>query len=106
MIGPNGAGKTSFVHALTGSIPATSGAVLIAGEDVTRKSQAARVHKGLARSPDRPDQPGSPCWSRVSPAPMGLSGSMTSSRGSRSGGATWATGFRAANSRCWRSGAR
>ncbi|WP_417674396.1 ATP-binding cassette domain-containing protein [Pseudodonghicola sp.] len=50
IIGPNGAGKTSFVHALTGSIPATSGAVLIAGEDVTRKSQAARVHKGLART--------------------------------------------------------
>ena len=50
IIGPNGAGKTSFVHALTGSVPATSGAVLIEGTDVTRKSQAERVHHGLART--------------------------------------------------------
>lgn len=50
IIGPNGAGKTSFVHALTGSIPATSGKVLLGGRDVTGLSQARRVRGGLART--------------------------------------------------------
>ena len=50
IIGPNGAGKTSFVHALTGAIPATRGTILLGGEDVTRLGQPQRVRRGLART--------------------------------------------------------
>ncbi|MBB3178595.1 ABC transporter ATP-binding protein [Variovorax sp. Sphag1AA] len=50
IIGPNGAGKTSFVSALTGSVRATSGGVLLGGQDVSRLSQAQRVRQGLART--------------------------------------------------------
>jgi len=50
LIGPNGAGKTSLVHALTGSLLPTSGKVHLAGEDVTRLAQGARVRRGLART--------------------------------------------------------
>ena len=50
IIGPNGAGKTSFVHALTGAIAASAGTVRICGADATGLSQAARVHRGLART--------------------------------------------------------
>lgn len=50
IIGPNGAGKTSFVQALTGTVAATGGSVSICGVDVTRMSQAERVHQGLART--------------------------------------------------------
>lgn len=50
IIGPNGAGKTSFISALTGSVPATSGRVLVGGRDVSRLSQARRVRHGLART--------------------------------------------------------
>ncbi|MDM0078133.1 ABC transporter ATP-binding protein [Variovorax sp. J2P1-59] len=50
IIGPNGAGKTSFVSALTGSARATSGRIVLGGEDVTRQSQAQRVRRGMART--------------------------------------------------------
>lgn len=50
LIGPNGAGKTSLVHALTGGILPTSGTVRLAGDDITRLSQGARVKRGLART--------------------------------------------------------
>jgi branched-chain amino acid transport system ATP-binding protein len=48
LIGPNGAGKTTFVSLLSGRIPAQSGTVLLAGEDITRLSPQARVRRGLA----------------------------------------------------------
>lgn len=50
LIGPNGAGKTTFVNLVTGLIRPDSGMVLLAGEDITRLSQTARVKKGLVRS--------------------------------------------------------
>ena len=50
LIGPNGAGKTTFVNLLAGVIPATSGAVLLKGRDVTRVAQAERVKLGLSRT--------------------------------------------------------
>ncbi|MBO9512550.1 MAG: ABC transporter ATP-binding protein [Variovorax sp.] len=50
IIGPNGAGKTSFVSALTGSVRATGGRVVLGGQDVSRLSQAQRVRQGLART--------------------------------------------------------
>src|SRR5687768_17041827 len=50
LIGPNGAGKTTFVNMLMGVIRPSSGRILLAGEDVTRASQAARVKGGLGRT--------------------------------------------------------
>jgi branched-chain amino acid transport system ATP-binding protein len=50
LIGPNGAGKTTFVNMLTGALPATSGRILINGQDITRTNQAARVKLGLGRT--------------------------------------------------------
>ena len=50
LIGPNGAGKTTFVNMLTGRLPATSGRVLLGGEDVTDLAQEARVKRGLGRT--------------------------------------------------------
>ena len=50
LIGPNGAGKTTFVNMLMGVIRPSSGRIVLAGEDVTRASQAARVKRGLGRT--------------------------------------------------------
>ncbi|MBL8699539.1 MAG: ABC transporter ATP-binding protein [Alphaproteobacteria bacterium] len=50
LIGPNGAGKTTFVNLLTGRLQADAGTIELAGVDVTRESQAARVKRGLART--------------------------------------------------------
>ena len=50
LIGPNGAGKTTLVNLLTGFLVPTSGAVLLNGEDVTRRAQHQRVKRGLART--------------------------------------------------------
>ena len=50
LIGPNGAGKTTFVNMLMGAVRPTSGRIVLAGEDVTRAPQAARVKKGLGRT--------------------------------------------------------
>lgn len=48
LIGPNGAGKTTFVSLLSGRVPAQSGTILLAGEDITRFPAHARVRKGIA----------------------------------------------------------
>jgi branched-chain amino acid transport system ATP-binding protein len=50
LIGPNGAGKTSFVNLVTGALEASSGRILIGGNDVTSLTQAQRVKRGLART--------------------------------------------------------
>ena len=50
LIGPNGAGKTTFVNMLMGALPASSGAIFLGGDEVTRVSQAARVRRGLGRT--------------------------------------------------------
>ncbi|MET4245360.1 ABC transporter ATP-binding protein [Bradyrhizobium sp. RT10b] len=50
LIGPNGAGKTTLVHALTGGVAASSGMILISGDDVTRLGESARVRRGLSRT--------------------------------------------------------
>jgi ABC-type branched-subunit amino acid transport system ATPase component len=50
LIGPNGAGKTTFVNMLTGRIRPSSGRIVLAGEDITKAHQAARVRKGLGRT--------------------------------------------------------
>lgn len=48
LIGPNGAGKTTFVSLLSGRLPAQSGTILLAGEDITRLPAHARVRQGIA----------------------------------------------------------
>lgn len=50
LIGANGAGKTTFVDAITGFAPVTSGAVLFNGEDVTRHAPDVRARRGLVRT--------------------------------------------------------
>ena len=50
LIGPNGAGKTTLINLITGQMPADSGQIELAGEDLTRTPTAARVRKGLTRT--------------------------------------------------------
>ena len=50
LIGPNGAGKTTFVNLVSGVLAPSAGQVMLAGEDVTHRTQAQRVRAGLART--------------------------------------------------------
>jgi len=50
IIGPNGAGKTTLFNVITGERPATSGKIILFGEDVTKKSIRRRVFLGLRRT--------------------------------------------------------
>jgi ABC-type branched-subunit amino acid transport system ATPase component len=50
LIGPNGAGKTTFVNMLTGALAPSSGQIFLAGDEVTRVPQSARVRRGLGRT--------------------------------------------------------
>ena len=50
LIGPNGAGKTTFVNMLMGALAPSSGQIFLAGDEVTRMPQSARVKRGLGRT--------------------------------------------------------
>ena len=50
LIGPNGAGQTTLLNLLTGMLRPDSGAVFLAGEDVTALRPDQRVKRGLART--------------------------------------------------------
>ena len=50
LIGPNGAGKTTLFSVAAGSIPPTSGRVLLAGRPVSGKSAHRSVHLGVCRT--------------------------------------------------------
>src|SRR5271167_14143 len=50
IIGPNGAGKTTLISQLTGQLPPHSGAIHLAGKDITRVPAWRRSALGLARS--------------------------------------------------------
>ncbi len=51
LLGPNGAGKTSTLSAITGTARAT-GAIRLAGDDITRLSIEDRCKRGIAVSPE------------------------------------------------------
>ena len=50
IIGPNGAGKTTLFNLITGIYPATSGRVLLFGQDVTSWPSHRRTALGMART--------------------------------------------------------
>jgi branched-chain amino acid transport system ATP-binding protein len=50
LIGANGAGKTTFIDALTGFVPVTSGTIHFAQRDITRESPERRARQGLVRT--------------------------------------------------------
>lgn len=50
LIGPNGAGKTTLFHCITGTIPATTGRIMLFGADVTRLDEARRTALGMGRT--------------------------------------------------------
>ncbi len=50
IIGPNGAGKTTLFNVITGIFPATSGQVLLFGQDVTNWPSHRRTALGMART--------------------------------------------------------
>lgn len=50
IIGPNGAGKTTLFNVITGVLPATSGSVLLFGEDITGWPSHRRTARGMART--------------------------------------------------------
>jgi branched-chain amino acid transport system ATP-binding protein len=52
LIGSNGAGKSTTLRAITGLTPASSGSIVIAGEDVTRVPAHEIVDRGIALSPE------------------------------------------------------
>ena len=51
IMGRNGMGKTTLFKALMGVLPARSGSVSVAGEDLTREESFKRVAKGIAYVP-------------------------------------------------------
>ncbi len=52
LIGSNGAGKSTTLRAITGLTPASSGSVVIDGEDVTHVPAHEIVDRGIALSPE------------------------------------------------------
>jgi branched-chain amino acid transport system ATP-binding protein len=50
IVGPNGAGKTTYFNLISGQLPASSGQVLLDGEDITRLNAPLRTRRGLGRA--------------------------------------------------------
>ena len=50
VIGPNGAGKSTFFNLISGAFPASSGEVLLEGDNIIRLSKAERMHLGIGRA--------------------------------------------------------
>ncbi|NKN39309.1 ABC transporter ATP-binding protein [Agrobacterium sp. a22-2] len=51
VLGPNGAGKSSFIKAIAGLVPITSGKVMLDGADITAAPAHSMVRLGLAFVP-------------------------------------------------------
>jgi branched-chain amino acid transport system ATP-binding protein len=52
LIGPNGAGKTSILNAIVGLVPAASGRITFAGDDLTGDRTESIVRRGIALVPE------------------------------------------------------
>jgi branched-chain amino acid transport system ATP-binding protein len=50
IVGPNGAGKTTYFNLVSGQLTATSGSVVVQGQDVTRLGPARRTRLGVGRA--------------------------------------------------------
>ncbi|HEY8480154.1 MAG TPA: ABC transporter ATP-binding protein [Spirillospora sp.] len=50
LIGPNGAGKSTLFATVAGTLRATGGSILLAGEDVTSLPESERARRGLVRT--------------------------------------------------------
>jgi len=50
IVGPNGAGKTTYFNLVSGQLAATSGSVLLKGQDITRHGAARRTRLGIGRA--------------------------------------------------------
>jgi branched-chain amino acid transport system ATP-binding protein len=50
IVGPNGAGKTTYFNLISGQLPASSGTVLLDGEEITSLPAPLRARKGLGRA--------------------------------------------------------
>lgn len=50
IVGPNGAGKTTWFNLVSGQLAATSGSVLLNGQDITRHGAARRTRLGIGRA--------------------------------------------------------
>ncbi len=50
IVGPNGAGKTTYFNLISGQLRASSGQVLLRGEDVTRLPAPVRAQRGMGRA--------------------------------------------------------
>lgn len=50
ILGPNGAGKTTLFNAISGMPPASCGAVLLDGKDITKTTPNGRAQRGIART--------------------------------------------------------
>ncbi len=53
VIGTNGAGKSTLINMLSGELPASSGRIELAGQDVTGWTQPHRARAGIGRSYQR-----------------------------------------------------
>src|SRR5260370_6119137 len=51
VLGPNGAGKSTLIKAIAGLVPAQSGTVRLAGEEITRLAPHRMVRRGVAFVP-------------------------------------------------------
>ncbi|MCY4607127.1 MAG: ABC transporter ATP-binding protein [bacterium] len=52
LLGANGAGKSSFLNAIMGLVPLTSGRVLLDGEDIAGEAPEAIVRRGMTLCPE------------------------------------------------------
>jgi branched-chain amino acid transport system ATP-binding protein len=52
LLGANNAGKSTFIHTLSGIVPAMAGKIVFEGEDITKLSPKARVEHGIIQVPE------------------------------------------------------